>query len=96
MKHIVCSFLFLISGVHLYFSPSLLFYTSRPTVGIVQDFKLYPKLELRDCAGEISSGVLHSDVKSSVQKIHGPVRAYPEKDHKNYRSEGSSPLQRQA
>ena len=35
------------------------------------------------CAGETSPGVLHSDVGSSVQETHGPVRAHPDEGHKN-------------
>ena len=47
-------------------------------------------------AGEASPGVLRSDVKSSVQERHGPVRVHPEEGHKNDLRDGTPLLQRQA
>ena len=35
------------------------------------------------CAGEVLAGVLHPDVESSVKERHRPLRACPEKGHKN-------------
>jgi len=34
------------------------------------------------CAGEVSLGIAHPDVDSSVQERHGPVEAHPEKGQK--------------
>ena len=46
--------------------------------------------------GETSVGALHPDVESSVQERHRPVRAHPEKGHKNDPRDGMPPLQGQA
>ena len=35
------------------------------------------------CSGETSPGVLHADVKFSVQEKHGPVRECAEEGHRN-------------
>ena len=45
---------------------------------------------------EASPGALHPDVESSVQERHRPVRAHPEKGHKNDPRDGMPPLQGQA
>jgi len=41
------------------------------------------------CTGEASPGVLHPDVVSSVQEIHGPVGVCPEEGHKNDARDGT-------
>ena len=44
------------------------------------------------CVGKASPGVLHPDVKFSVQERHGAVGARPKKDHRNDQWNGA-PLQ---
>ena len=41
------------------------------------------------CSGETSSGVLHPDLKSSVQERCGPVGVHSEEGHKNYPRDGT-------
>jgi len=43
------------------------------------------------CAGDVSPGVLHTDVESSVQKRHRPVGGHPEEGHKSYPTDGTPP-----
>jgi len=43
------------------------------------------------CAGEASPGVLHPDVKSSVQERHGAVGVHPEEGHQNDPRDGTAP-----
>jgi len=40
------------------------------------------------CSGEVSPGVLYTDVEPSVQERHGPVGACPEEGHKNDAKDG--------
>ena len=48
------------------------------------------------CAGEASPGVLHPDVKSSVQERHVSVGVHSEEGHKNDQTNGTSLLRGQA
>ena len=41
------------------------------------------------CAGEVSPGILHPDVESSVQERCGPVIACPEEGHENKPRDGT-------
>ena len=46
---------------------------------VVEEGDLTPLL----CTGESSPGVLHPDIKSSVQESHRPIGVHPEDGHKN-------------
>ena len=48
------------------------------------------------CSGEVSPGVLYTDVEPSVQERHRPLGARPEKSHKNDPWNGTHLLREQA
>ena len=59
---------------------------------MVEEGDLTPLL----CTGESSPGVLHPDIKSSVQESHRPIGVHPEDGHKNDPRERTPLLQGQA